>query len=434
MQASPLQTAPAADVDNPEDGQVGKNARVSENTLTVDVAIVGGGIAGSALAIALRGHGIDVAVIEREARFRDRVRGDALFPWGAAEAARLGIADALVFSGARPLSVWQTYEDRQPRPPYDWREDVPTGDVVWGVNHPGLQQTLLQRAKDLGARVIRPAKAIAPARVNGSGIEIQLASSDEPALVRARLAVGADGSESGVRRWIGAKTIRDPVHHLIGGCLVENVALDTDAAHVSRFSGGMALVFRHASGRARTYLVLPPDHAARMRGQNASEQFLAMCAKAFPAGAFEDARAVGPAAFFPGIDTFSSRIAGDGIVLIGDAAGANDPSQGQGLSLALRDVRELSHLLATVADWQRGIEEFSRRRPTWYEPLRAYARWQGPLTTETGPEADAARERAKCAAEADSWRNGYGAIHALGPEGLPVTDDARRRFLGEDLA
>jgi menaquinone-9 beta-reductase len=415
------------------EGCGGRQIRVSRNTLTIDVAIVGGGVAGSALAVALRGHGIDVAVIEREARFRDRVRGDALFPWGAAEAARLGIADTLAASGARPLPIWQTYEDRQPRPPYEWREDVPTGDVVWGVNHPGLQEGLFRRAQDAGAIVIRPAKALPPARRDEVPIEIPLASREGPGVVRARLVVGADGVQSGVRRWIDARALRDPVHHMIGGCLVENVPLEPDAAHVSRFAGGMALLFRHASGRARAYLVLSPDAAATMRGRDASERFLAMCANAFPEGTFKSARAVGPAAFFPGIDVFSSRLAGNGIVLIGDAAGANDPSQGQGLSLALRDVRELSHLLATESNWQGAIEAFSRRRPAWYEPLRAYARWQGPLTTDIGPEANAARERAKRAAEADFWRNGYGAIHALGPEGLPVTDDARRHFLGEDL-
>lgn len=170
-----------------------------------------------------------------------------------------------------------------------------------------------------------------------------------------------------------------------------------------------------------------------MRGTHARDRFLAKCANAFPEGAFDSAHTVGPAAFFPGIDIYPSRIAGHRIVLVGDAAGANDPSQGQGLSLAFRDVRELSHLLATESDWQGAIGEFSRRRPSWYEPLRAYARWQGPLTTDTGPEADAARQRAKRAAEEDSWRNGYGAIHALGPEGLPVSEEARRHFRGEDL-
>jgi menaquinone-9 beta-reductase len=129
---------------------------------------------------------------------------------------------------------------------------------------------------------------------------------------------------------------------------------------------------------------------------------------------------------------YSDRIAGERIVLIGDAAGANDPSQGQGISLALRDARGLRDLLL-AGDWQVAIEEFSRRRASWYEPLRAYALWVGPLFTDVGTDADATRTRQRRAAERDPWRNGYGAINALGPEGLPVTETARRRYLGEDL-
>jgi menaquinone-9 beta-reductase len=47
-----------------------------------DVVVVGGGIAGSSLGAALARAGLAVLVVEREARFRDRVRGDGMFPWG----------------------------------------------------------------------------------------------------------------------------------------------------------------------------------------------------------------------------------------------------------------------------------------------------------------------------------------------------------------
>ena len=397
-----------------------------------DVVVAGGGVAGSSLGAALARSGLEVLVVEREARFRDRVRGDALFPWGVVEMTRLGLANLLPASGARPLPRWQVYEDRAPGEPYEWQTDVPTGDVVWGVNHPGLQEALFAEAAAAGAVTMRPAKALAPSFGNDSSLTVPIDTDEGRTQVQARLVVGADGRDSGVRRWMGAASIADPTHHLIGGCLVEGIDLDPDAAHMAWYHGGVSLLFRHASGRARVYLVCQPEAAGAMRGRHAADAFLATCAEVFPDGAFARARAVGPAAFFPGIDVYPDRIAGEGIVLIGDAAGANDPSQGQGMSLAFRDVRELRDLLL-ARNSQAAIEEFARRRASWYEPLRAYAIWEGPLFTDVGPSADAARARQRRAADRDAWRHGYGAINALGPEGLPVTERARRHFLGEDL-
>lgn len=406
---------------------------MTSSPLNVDVAIVGGGVAGSTLAIALRRGGLDVAIIEREARFRDRVRGDALFPWGAAEAARLGIEAVLPASGARPLPIWQTYDDRVPAAPYDWRSDVPSGDVLWGVDHPRLQEALLDLASAEGARVMRPAKAVGIFRNALSGLTISVTGKDGIAEISARLVVGADGKDSGVRRWIGARTLRDPVHHFLGGCLLEGVSLDPDSSHVANYEGGMALIFRHGSGRSRAYVVTRPEVAKEARGRHAAGKILEICGSVFPDGAFANVRIAGPAAFFPTADIYPDRLVGEGVVLIGDAAGANDPAQGQGLALALRDVRELSGLLLAGDCWDKAIHDFAQRRLTWYEPLRAYAIWRGPLVADVGPEADAARTRAKRAAELDPFRLGYGPIHLMGPDNLPVTDEARRHFLGDDL-
>lgn len=40
-----------------------------------------------------------------------------------------------------------------------------------------------------------------------------------------------------------------------------------------------------------------------------------------------------------------------GVVLIGDAAGYNDPVLGQGLSIAVRDVRFVAEALLAEPDW-----------------------------------------------------------------------------------
>ena len=64
--------------------------------LDYDLAIVGGGLAGSALAAAMAPSGARVLIAEREAVFRDRVRGEGMLPWGVAEARELGIYDRLL--------------------------------------------------------------------------------------------------------------------------------------------------------------------------------------------------------------------------------------------------------------------------------------------------------------------------------------------------
>src|SRR5262249_31194463 len=63
-----------------------------------DIVIVGGGIAGSSLAMALARHGARVLIVERERAFRDRNRGELVHSWGVVEAQKLGIYQPLVTS------------------------------------------------------------------------------------------------------------------------------------------------------------------------------------------------------------------------------------------------------------------------------------------------------------------------------------------------
>jgi 2-polyprenyl-6-methoxyphenol hydroxylase-like FAD-dependent oxidoreductase len=395
-----------------------------------DVLIVGGGIAGASLAIVLARAGVSVTLVEREAAFRDRVRGDSLFPWGAAIAQDLGLHDLLPAGGARPLPVWQVYEDGVPTETVNWGKDVPTPDVLWGVNLPQLQETLLGAARDAGVSVLRPARGVSV--VPGSPPSVTVEQDGVSQTLTPRLVVGADGRESGLRRAIGAETTHAPTHHMLGGCLVTGLGLDADTGHMGRIVGGKVMVFRHGGESARLYLICSPEVAETLR-PGGFAAYLAHCAQAFPAGAISDTQPLGPVAFFPGIDVYPDKIAGEGVVLIGDAAGANDPALGSGTGLALIDVQELAGLLRDSDDWQAAIAEFAHRRPTWYEPMRAFGEWTGPLDTDTGPAADAARARADRAREADRWRNGYGAFFAFGPRGLPVNEEVRAHFLGLDL-
>jgi menaquinone-9 beta-reductase len=60
-----------------------------------DIVTVGGGLGGSSLAKVMAEKGARALVLEREREFKDRVRGEAMVPWGVAEAQELGIYDLL---------------------------------------------------------------------------------------------------------------------------------------------------------------------------------------------------------------------------------------------------------------------------------------------------------------------------------------------------
>lgn len=401
--------------------------------LSVDVAIVGGGVAGSSLGAALATAGFGVTIIEREARFRDRIRGEGLHPWGAAKAARLGLVPVLEAAGGQRLPIWQRYQDRQPEEPYRWDEDVEGGHVEWGISHPALQDALLGHAVSCGARVLRPARVTKFRQ--GDRLELALEGDVTVETIRARLIVGADGANSVVRRWIGATVQRDPVHHMIGGCLLGGVALAADAAHQAYPEHGMSMIFPLGQEKARGYLILDPERAASFRGAGGSDRFLQACAAVYPDGMFVDAQAIGPAGFFPGADRWSDRLTGDRVVLVGDAAGANDPSQGHGLSLAFFDARMLRDLLSStlIGQWNTAVSAYADTRAAVFSVLRAHAIWTGMLLIDQGLEADERRARAKRARDADPSAGGFTGIHAFGPVGLDADEAAQRHFFGEDL-
>src|SRR5439155_23113925 len=64
--------------------------------MNFDAITVGGGLAGSTFAAELTRAGHQVLVLERETRFKDRVRGENMLPWGVAAARRLGLVNDLL--------------------------------------------------------------------------------------------------------------------------------------------------------------------------------------------------------------------------------------------------------------------------------------------------------------------------------------------------
>lgn len=403
----------------------------SNGTLKVDIAVVGGGVAGASFAAVMAEAGLDVAVIEREREFRDRVRGEGMHPWGVLEARKLGLTDTMEAAGAHELMGWRVYMRRNEVSYTRWDDDLPEHPGEWAIYHPTLQHALEQRAISAGVRVFRPARVIGVDLESRRKLTVE--TDDGTQTIEARLIVGADGRQSAARRWAGVQTIRDVAHHEIGGCLLDGVEVDDGSAHMAYFDGGFSLIFPQGSGRARVYIIALSEIAGKLHGRGKESEFIERLRSSLPEGMLGNPTPSGPMAFFPNADIWASRAAGNGVALIGDAAGANDPSLGQGLSVCMRDARELRDALLEETDWDIAIENYADRRATYYEVMREYAKWMAVLRIESGPEADARRARFNRARELDPTQGGFAAIIALGPDGLVADEAARRHLFGEDL-
>jgi flavin-dependent dehydrogenase len=116
-----------------------------------DLAIVGGGLAGSSLGMALARVGARVLIIEREVQFRDRVRGEGMQPWGAAEARELGLHQPLIEDCARETRWWTMPEENR-----DLIETTPSRLGCLNFYHPEMQQRLLNLPVQADVELRRP--------------------------------------------------------------------------------------------------------------------------------------------------------------------------------------------------------------------------------------------------------------------------------------
>jgi 2-polyprenyl-6-methoxyphenol hydroxylase-like FAD-dependent oxidoreductase len=81
----------------------------------------------------------------------------------------------------------------------------------------------------------------------------------------------------------------------------------------------------------------------------------------------------GPCKTYPGDDTWAPAPFADGVVLIGDAAGWNDPIIGQGLSIAMRDARMVRDLLLAGAHRPADFASYAAERTGRMQRVRLIA-------------------------------------------------------------
>jgi 2-polyprenyl-6-methoxyphenol hydroxylase-like FAD-dependent oxidoreductase len=396
--------------------------------MSVDVAIVGGGIGGATLATVLAKSGKKVLVLERESKFKDRVRGENMLPWGVATARRLGVLDDLLAAGGHSAPFFNLYAmgmqtDRRPLP-----QTTPGGEGTLNMYHPDLQQTLFGRAEKAGATVKRGANVQSVSESAGKWT-VTFTESGTTQTVTPRIVVGADGRTSQMRNWGGFTVSRDPENLRVAGALVEGSKVPDDGCHLAIGPGIGTFVAPLGKERARMYFVYIGAMGDRkLSGKEKTREFIDACRSTMAPGQwFDGVEVVGPLAEFEGNDQWVNSPSRPGLALIGDAAAATDPSWGCGLSKTLTDVEALSKRLAETDDWDAALARYAADHDDYYTKLHSILSWMTELVWTGGPAADERRARVFPRMKEDP--TGFPDSIGQGPFG-PSDERARQLILG----
>jgi 2-polyprenyl-6-methoxyphenol hydroxylase-like FAD-dependent oxidoreductase len=392
-----------------------------------DVVVVGGGIAGSALATVLARDGADVLVLERQTSYRDKVRGETLLCWGVEELKRLGLEEVLLGAGGCYATRFVPYDETL-EPAQAEAAAVPLDKVLPGVpgpmdvGHPEACEALAQAAAAAGATVVRGVGDVDV--VAGAAPAVRYEHDDVIHEVGCGLVVGADGRQSTVRKQVGLVLQQTAARTMGGGMLVDGLH-DWPAGQVSIGTEGDVyhLLFPRAGGRARLYLMHDVAQRGRFAGPGREKAFLDAYQLACIPGSemFGAAQPAGPCAFYPMTDSWTDELAVPGVVLVGDAAGWNDPIIGQGLSIALRDVRMVADILRSTPDRSpRVFAPYAEERRERMRRLRVCAEVTTDLWATFTPDAPARRRAYSAVFRSDPVLGGPRMAVQVGPERLPA--------------
>jgi 2-octaprenylphenol hydroxylase len=342
--------------------------------MQADLIIVGAGMVGSALALALKDSGLNILLLDggplavkpfdAQAAFEPRVSALSMASQRILE--QLGAWDGILARRASPYAEMQVWDGSGTGNIHFSAASVHAELLGHIVENRVIQDALLEQLLVSGVQVLGEAR-LESLRRNADGWQLSLADGRE---LQTPLLVAADGANSAVRRLAGCATREwDYLHH----ALVTSVRCAEPHQRTAwqRFTddGPLAFLPLLRDGDPHWCSIVwscTPQHA---------EQLMALDDAAFAAElgkAFEQRLGpvlqVDPRMCIPLRQRHAKRYAEQGLALIGDAAHTIHPLAGQGVNLGFLDAATLAEVLLharqrgeRLAD-ERVLSRFERRR------------------------------------------------------------------------
>ena len=338
--------------------------------MDADVIIIGGGLIGSTLALALARHDVSSIVIDTQDLDSTVLpafdgRASAIASASARMLRALDIGAVLESDGC-PIRAIRVTDGTAPQ---FLHFEAPEGDDALGIM---LENRLLRIALLRAVRAAPQVRLIAPATIASLVRDAHRATLTlaDGQVFTAPLAIAADGRRSATREAAGIR---------LTGWAYPNAALVTMVAH-SVPHGGVACELFYpsgplallpmtdsADGRPRSAIVWTVDEAAAAGARKLGPKALAAEIAARIDGTLGDVEIIAPQAVWPLGYHHAASYHAERLLLVGDAAHGIHPIAGQGLNMGFRDVAACAEVLidALRTGQDIGAPDVLKRHSQW---------------------------------------------------------------------
>ena len=386
-----------------------------------DVLIVGGGLVGASLAIALESLGLDVAMVEAA-------------PAGALPAVfdqrNLSFAEATVNAlttlGVMPQLAQPTGSIRRIHISRSGDFGRVRLDAA-GYGRAEFGRVVVARdfGEALEARLAQLANLTRyrPARFMGLGDDdashraIHIADDAGERSLHARLLVAADGARSSVREALGIAAQEHDYRQTLFVTRLRSQRAPDGTAYERLTDHGPTALLPRGDGHYGLVHGVPREHAEAVAALD-DAAFLARVQDAFGwrAGRF---LSCGQRSAYPIIGSVANALTASRAVLVGNAAQSLHPVGAQGFNLGLRDALTLAECIAGAADPgdTAVLEQYAQRRAPDRERTLAFSDGLAKFTANDAPLLRPLRSAGLLSADAMGWLQAWLVGGAMGYRG-----------------
>ncbi|WP_170842334.1 MULTISPECIES: 2-octaprenyl-3-methyl-6-methoxy-1,4-benzoquinol hydroxylase [unclassified Pseudomonas] len=323
--------------------------------MRADLLIVGAGMVGSALALALQDSGLQVLLLDGspmsvkpfdpQAAFEPRV--SALSTASQRILDRLGVWEGITTRRASPYTDMHVWDGSGTGQIHFSAASLHAETLGHIVENRVVQDALLDRLHDCDLGLLANARL---EQMRRSGDDWLLTLADGRTL-RAPLVIAADGANSAVRRLTGVATREwDYLHHAIVTSVRSTRSHRMTAWQRFTDNGPLAFLPLERDGQHDWCSIVwstTPEDAQRLMALDDSE-FCNELERAFE-GQLGPVLSADPRLCVPLRQRHAKRYVAEGLALIGDAAHTIHPLAGQGVNLGFLDAAVLAEVLLHAA-------------------------------------------------------------------------------------